>query len=374
MILAVRISSALAILGSSACIVDREAGIYADEETTAAATTGGSVAESETTSADDGPTVKLDFAEFDLAVEECASVMQTSTIFEGPSDILIVVDHRVSYDEARPTFQNFSLLIGNDLIEDVRVVMLAGYPSEGGGVCIDERPLGTGDCPTSDDNPPMYHHVDEVIAADTLLDQVVDTYDLWGPSMRPDAWKHIWVVSGADASMPTDEFVAAFEALDPSHERMTFHAMVPNVTEADCSLLLPDTLALAAPAYIELAAATGGVFEPLCNYNVGELFDALLDEIQEVALSCSYDIPAPPEGHVFEQDRVNVDYDDGSGLETIGYVASVSDCAGVSDGWYYDDVTAPEKVLMCPQTCAGFDDAGNASIELRFGCATIPAG
>jgi hypothetical protein len=127
-------------------------------------------------------------------------------------------------------------------------------------------------------------------------------------------------------------------------------------------------------AYVELAAATGGVFEPLGNFNVGELFDQRLDRIQEVALSCEYEIPTPPEGQVFDKGRVNVDYDDGFGLQTIGYVDSASECAGVGNGWYYDDVDAPTAILMCPQTCGRFKAADEASIELRFGCATVPAG
>lgn len=369
-----RISHALLAIGCGACVVDRDAGSFADAESTGApmtATTTGP--ESESGSSDD-TVAKLDLAGVDLPTEECASVTQTSTIEEGPSDILVVVDHAASYDAMRSVFQNFSLLIGNDLIEDVRIVMVAGYPSDGGGVCIDEGPLGTGDCPTADHNPPMYHHVDEIIDADTLLAQILDTHDLWGPSMRADAWKHIWVVSSADASMPTDDFVAALEVLDEDFERMTFHAMVPLAPEAGCSVLLPATPAGSADAYIDLVTATGGVFEPLCDYDVGALFDALLDEIQEVALSCSYEIPTPPDGQVFDKDRVNVDYDDGFGLQTIGYVEGASDCAGVDNGWYYDDAAVPTTVLMCPQTCSRFEVAKNASIELRFGCATVPAG
>lgn len=366
---------AVAIL-CSACVVDRDAGSFAEGETTAAPTTTATdgADEVDASSSGDDTAAKLDLAGVDLPAEECVSVTQTSTIEEGPSDILVVVDHAASYDAMRAVFQNFSLLVGNDLIEDVRIVMLAGYPSGGGGVCIDEAPLGTGECPSTDDNPPMYHHIDEVIAADTLLSQVLDTHDAWGPSMREGAWKHIWVVSSADASMPTDDFVAGLEALDDDFERLTFHAMVPLAPEAGCSVLLPGTPAASADAYIDLTTATGGVFEPLCDYNVGDLFDALLDEIQEVALSCSYDIPPPPDGQVFAKDRVNVDYDDGFGLQTIGYVESAADCAGVGNGWYYDDVDLPMTVLMCPQTCSRFEVAQNASIELRFGCATVPAG
>lgn len=367
------------LTASGGCVVDRDAGSFAAESTGTSGTqntasTGSVADDSGTTGEAATEAAKLDLAAVDLPADECVSISQSSMFFEAPSDILVVVDHGASYEQMRSVFSNFALLIGNDLIEDVRVVMIAGYPSNGGGVCIDEGPLGTGMCPESDANPPMYHHIDQVIEPPALLDQVLATHDAWGPTMRTGAWKHLWVVSSADASLPTDEFLAQLVALDPDFERLTVHAMVPAGERNDCSPLVPGTDPGDASAYIALAEATGGVFEPLCDYNVGVLFEQMLDRIHEVALSCSYEIPEPPDGQVFDPQRVNVDYDDGFGLQTIGYVPSASDCAGVGNGWYYDDVVAPTAVLMCPQTCGRFEAADQASIELRFGCATVPAG
>lgn len=363
------------VLVQSGCTVTRDAGALTgtggssgDAEGTSS--TSGSQADSEGTTEE---TEKLDLGTFDLPTDECVSVAQTTMIEEGPSDIIIVVDHTVSHDLLEATFQNFSLLIGNDDLEDVRVVMIAGYPSEGGGVCVDEAPLGTGECPSNDDNPPMYLHVDEQIQASTLLSQVLNTHDAWDPQMRSDAWKHIWVVSSADASMPTEAFVAALEDLDASFERLTVHAMVPLVA-GDCSALLPGTEAGATDNYVALATATGGVVESLCNYSLKVLFNEMLDTIHEVALSCTYEIPAAPDDQVFDRERVNVDYDDGFGLQTIGHVNDASDCSGVPNGWYYDDPGVPSQILMCPQTCARFGTLQEASIEIRFGCATVPAG
>ena len=47
---------------------------------------------------------------------------------------------------------------------------------------------------------------------------------------------------------------------------------------------------------------------------------------------------------------------------------------GVNNGWYYDDFADPQRILMCPQTCARFEALQAASIDIRFGCTTIPAG
>ncbi len=221
----------------------------------------------------------------------------------------------------------------------------------------------------------MYRHVDEEIGADTLSSQVLDTYQEWGPSLREGVWKHIWVVSRADdSSMSTDAFVNALRALNEDFGRLTVHAMAPTVSGEDCSALVSGAEAGCSTAYQELVNRTGGVFEPLCNYNVKGLFEALLDSIHEVALSCVYEIPRSPPGLVFERGRVNVDYDDGFGLQTIGYVEDVSECSTVDNGWYYDDPLEPHEISMCPQTCARFSVLQEASIEIRFGCATVPAG
>ncbi len=367
------ICMALVCIVPSGCVVDREVGALTGLESTTSSTSGGGTTGADDTSSGDDDAVVLDLGGMDIPVEECASVEQSSTIEEGPSDILIVVDQSVSHEQHEATFQNFSLLIANDSIDDVRVAMLAGYPADGGGVCIQEAPLGVGECPANDDNPPMYSHFDETIEADTLLSQILSTHDQWGATMRPDAWKHLWIVSHADASMDTDEFVEQLRALDEGFERLTVHAMVPSAPEVGCSSVVPGVDAGDAQALQALAMSTGGVFEPLCNYSVKTLFEQMLDRIQEVSLSCTYDIPMPPDGKVFDKDRVNVDYDDGFGLQTIGYVPSVADCPSVSNGWYYDDPILPTSISMCPQTCGRFAALDEASIEIRFGCMTTPA-
>lgn len=315
---------------------------------------------------------QLDLAGADTSTEECASVTQSTVIQEGPSDILIVIDQAVAATPVDSILSNFSMLIANDNIMDLQVVLMAGYPADGGGACIDEPPLGVGECPANDHNPPMYRHIDETIAAPTLLDQVLARADQWQPALREGAWKHVWILSGADAESSTDDFVDALLAIDEGFDRLTVHAMVPTEATPDCSAIVGGGSIEAGQAYVDLATATGGIVVPLCDYNVDELFNGLLDSIQTVALSCSYDIPEPPAGEVFQQDEVNVDYDDGFGLQTIGHVETPADCASVGNGWYYD-AALPTKILMCPQTCQRFGVLSNASIEIRFGCATVPA-
>ena len=370
-------SVALGSLVPLGCVVDRDVGTLTGLGTTSTSTASTTHADAGESSADESAgddTQRLDLGGTDIPMEECASVEQASTIEEGPSDILIIVAQSISHEQHEGTFGNFSQLIANDEIDDVQVVMLAGYPADGGGVCIQEPPLGVGECPRNDDNPPIYVHVDETIEASTLFSQILQTHDQWGPGMRPDAWKHLWIMSPADPSMDHEEFREELEQLDPTFERLTVHTMVPLTPGEDCSSLVAGTQAGSTTDLVDLAMATGGVVEPLCDYNIKILFEQMLDRIQEISLSCSYVIPPPPDGKIFDKGRVNVDYDDGFGLQTIGYVEDPSGCASVANGWYYDDPILPTQILMCPQTCARFDVLQQASIEIRFGCTTIPAG
>ena len=348
-------------LVSIACVVTGDAGAL-----TAGSTGSDDGAIGETRSMNDdgsGTGDKLDVATPDVEAMECASVEQTTMIIEGPSDIIIVVDRAMDSKSTEATFRNFSQLIDNDLIEDVQVLMVAGYPPD--GVCIDEEPLGIGQCPISDHNPPMYRRIEQVIEGDTLLTQLLDAAPQWTATLRPEARKHVFAVTSTDPMMDADSFDAAFVALDPANEGYVLHAIAP---ASACNPGWSHAQTLEA-----LADQTGGVFEDGCDYNVDVLFEPLLDRIEEVALSCEYDIPAPPDGQIFDQGKVNVDYDDGFGLQTVGYVEEPADCPSVSNGWYYDDPIIPEQILMCPQTCARFEALQEARIEIRFGCTTIPA-
>ncbi|HWB74516.1 MAG TPA: hypothetical protein VG755_06165 [Nannocystaceae bacterium] len=355
---------------ATGCVVSGDAGALTTGDSSSA-TTSSADTTSTTADATSSDTNKLDIAVPDVDANECASVTQTTTIEEAPSDILIVVASTMDEGALGSIFQNFAQLIANDAIEDLQVAMLAGYPPD--GICIDEPPLGVQACPMTDDNPPLYRHFDQVVAPDTLLQQVLDGYPQWSASLRPDARTHVFVVSSSDATLDTAQFDAAFADLDPKLSGYVFHAIAPGSDGGDCGVVESGATWAVASGYAALAAETGGVFEDGCNYNVGTLFEQLLDRITAVALSCEYDIPAAPDGMIFEQGKVNVDYDDGFGVQTVGWVESAGECASVSNGWYYDDLIDPQQIVMCPQTCSRFEALQEASIEIRFGCTTIPA-
>jgi hypothetical protein len=127
--------------------------------------------------------------------------------------------------------------------------------------------------------------------------------------------------------------------------------------------------------YIDLTNDKNGVYGDLCDQDFKPVFDAISTKVQnEAPLACEWDIPEPPEGEMFNKDKVNVEFTVNNMTTEIGYVDSLADCGGVTDGWHYDDYDNPTKILFCPQTCTKVQAAMGATVDIKFGCATIPAG
>jgi hypothetical protein len=125
--------------------------------------------------------------------------------------------------------------------------------------------------------------------------------------------------------------------------------------------------------YQELSRMTGALRYPSCyNDNFDDVFNAIAEGVIEGAkLSCEWAIPDPPQGEVFDKDKVNVEYHPGDGSEPVAIlkVPSLDDC-GDSGGWYYDDEDAPTVVRTCPSTCAVISADPAGSIGVLFGCET----
>jgi hypothetical protein len=90
-----------------------------------------------------------------------------------------------------------------------------------------------------------------------------------------------------------------------------------------------------------------------------------LSAIAGLALSCSYDIPAPPRGAMLEPGKVNVLFTGAGGEpELIGQSPNGS----CSDGWQYSaDQT---RIQLCGPTCERVRTAEAGGLSLQFGCAT----
>jgi len=91
------------------------------------------------------------------------------------------------------------------------------------------------------------------------------------------------------------------------------------------------------------------------------------------ALPCEWLIPPPPEGQVFDANRVNISFTPPGGTpRDFGYV-QVADCPRATDAWYFDDPMNPTRALVCPSTCDMLKASTGAEIAVSFGCERKPA-
>jgi hypothetical protein len=322
-------------------------------------------------SADDG--LKFDIPGGDTpppGEEDCAAVTEAAELVPMPADIIVVVDNSGSMTFEAGEIQNRMNDFSNQIIAsgiDVHVVLISSYPNDGNGICI-EPPLGGGGCPLADNNPPTFTHVNQFVSSHNAWQMLLSTHAQWSGAIRDESVKHILVVTDDTSNTAWSQFDAQFLALHPGYAGYVHHSVV---CHSDCA-----SAAGIGNDYITLSNNTGGVAADLCDQDFQAVFDVLSTEvIGGAALSCEFEIPPPPDGMEFDPDEVNLEFDDGmGGTLPIGRVDSPADCPNVVDGWYYDDSTAPTMIVMCPQTCDKIQADEDGSIDIAFGCATIPAG
>ncbi|MBN1652828.1 MAG: VWA domain-containing protein [Deltaproteobacteria bacterium] len=118
-----------------------------------------------------------------------------------------------------------------------------------------------------------------------------------------------------------------------------------------------------------------------CNVSTGNItfLDALnlirdtVTDVQIKALECEWEIPAPPEGEQFDQDKVNVEFST-TGLDTdkqvFGRVEGEQQC-GNKLGWYYDNPDNPTRIIACEQACSTIQSSETGTINILLGCGTL---
>jgi hypothetical protein len=272
----------------------------------------------------------------------------------------------------RAAVSNLSPELEYDGIKDARVILIAGpapaptgEPGDQPGNCEIYPYSWTCWNPADVPEDRFFEFLERDIDPGTVLTDLLDLSDDWRPLLREDSWKHVWVYAtqGKDAVTSGPEFAAAFSGMGPSYTNFAFHVLLRDSFVDD--------------DYTQLARDTGGVHYPRED-GPGEVYQDFVIAIEELLktnpLSCVYAIPDPPEGQSFDSNAVNVQYDIGMGLETLGHVDSVNGCAEFGHGWYYDDVAAPQELLFCPQTCGMFKAQELASLWIQFGCDTVQAG
>jgi hypothetical protein len=314
--------------------------------------------------------------------DECAAVSETAQNTFAPVDIIFVIDTSGSMaDEKNFVQQNMNIFSQQIFLANIdhHVVMIADSSPD--GPCINV-PLGSGSCP-ADTKLPEYLHVVQGVGSSDSLEKILSTHQLWSSSIRPGSIKHLVVVSDDESSMDAATFDAAFKALDPEYANYVFHGIVASVAPDPLECFLDPTCCLGpipladgvGEVYMQLVAQTGGVLGDLCDQEFGPVFNAIAQNVQQtVPLACEWAIPEPPQGETFDAAKVNLELELDGQTESIYYVDNEAACNG-GDGWFYlPDAANPESIRICPETCTRTQNASDASVDILFGCATVPVG
>jgi hypothetical protein len=75
---------------------------------------------------------------------------------------------------------------------------------------------------------------------------------------------------------------------------------------------------------------------------------------------------------VLDLERVNLLYTDPRGQRTALYnTGDSSGCAASGGGWFYDDPSQPQKILLCESTCNIVRYEIGGELDYAIGCKTI---
>ncbi len=139
---------------------------------------------------------------------ECAQLTAVADPLFAPIDIIWAVDTSGSMNEEAALIETQL----NDFVEfvedsglDVRVVMVAADT-----VCV-PSPLSGGGCPDADSE--RYRHVVSTVGSTNALQVLENTYSQYSSFLRPEAYKHIVVVSDDESSTTPNDFRSAMAAV-----------------------------------------------------------------------------------------------------------------------------------------------------------------
>lgn len=123
---------------------------------------------------------------------------------------------------------------------------------------------------------------------------------------------------------------------------------------------------------LDTIAAAGGTDKAI--FVDGGESQEFLDALTTIrgSVACEYRIPTPQKGEP-DYNRVNVNITVEGKTEDIGRVASQAECDPDKGGWYYDDPKAPNRILLCHQSCQLVKSGSQMApveVDVLLGCQT----
>jgi hypothetical protein len=314
----------------------------------------------------------------------CAADVVAATRAEV--DIIVVIDTSGSMSEETASVNSninaFASSIGKSGL-DYRVIMIAdkpppfvppGFPIP--GVCV-PPPLGGAACA---DNAPLFHQIATTVDSNDSLQLILDQYSTYEPWLRPTAFK-VFIEITDDNSSPLQwtDFDTKILAKSSAHfgdattRRYIFDSIcgwkksTPVLSATKC-----DSAVNTGDQYQQLSKLTGGIVDSVCETDYSGVFSNIAKGLV-TKLGCEFAVPKPKDGSPADPTKVVVNYTPGGGAtKPLTQVTDASKCGTIPDAWYYDNPSAPTKILFCPTTCAGAGSDTNGKLEIALGCAAPP--
>jgi hypothetical protein len=291
-----------------------------------------------------------------------------------PSDIIWVVDQSGSMNQETQYVQSkindFATSISASNI-DYHVIMIAST-SASNDICV-PAPLSNGSC----GNNTNFRLVNHSISSHDALTKFVSYYSEFSDFLRPEAMKHIIIVTddnASNASTAAATFKTALANVTPAgmFDSYKVHAIYAygNGQSSGCSGPF-GTGAQEGTVYTTLVTDTGGARGVICEDDWTTVFnDISAAVVSGSQIACELAVPTPTDGETLDPTKVNVKYQSGTGTgTTLPQVTDAAAC-GTSSGWYYDDNAAPTKITLCPATCTQVQGDDSANVKIELGCST----
>lgn len=307
----------------------------------------------------------------------CATSSREASESLAPVDIIWVVDSSGSMNDEEAAVQNalndFSGFIDASGI-DYRVILIG----DAGSMSV-PPPLG---------GSPEFLHVNVSVGSNDALEKLHANYASYQSFLRDNALLHIVIVTDDESDWSAAHFNSQIAGLSNPGLRAdyTLHSVCSESTVVFTPppplppIMGPCSGGLGAggaadvgDVYMDMTAATGGVWRSICTTNWDPVFMAVAQAVSVgIALPCTFDIPDPPDGESLDPDRVNFVFQPSGGgaAVTVPRVSGAGAC-GPSGGWYYDDPVAPTTIEVCPATCTVLEGDQDGSVDIEFGCASI---
>lgn len=297
-------------------------------------------------------------------------------------DVIVVIDTSGSMDEetnqVKQNINAFAQSIGNTGL-DYNVIMIASRPQNvfgfsSGGICV-PPPLGGASCA---DNAPKFHQLSTPVGSKDSLKILLDKYPQYSKWLRPTAYKVFIEVTDDDSDLTYDTFDQQLLAKDPAqfgtatNRRYIFNAIcgykrnTPALSAEKCASAVNT-----GDQYQHLCQLTGGTVDAVCETSYASVFDNIAKGLV-TRLGCEFAFPKSESGKQTDPETVGITYTPGDGGpgKALTQVTDASKCGANPDGWYYDDVKNPSKILFCPSTCSGPGSDTGGKLEVAVGCKT----